>query len=233
MLEQLARWQQELEAVRKAGQKKLDEAIDLLRDQVRRLLDRTAPGRRARLETDRPQTIRTYELALPYEPHPRAIANGPKVEGAPIFKRVHKDGPEDDKYTLMPDGKPMGAEVGKMPTELEGMYRLPANHDEYVRKGWPRLDVNLKGRPSEEFANFIDAEPVELKPGTTIYRIVDETAHNDGGWWAFELPKSKTEWRRNYAVKNAWNDNGYYVKYEVPEGGLKAWKGPAAGQRYL
>ena len=90
----------------------------------------------------------------------------------------------------------------------------------------------MKARPSEEFANFIDAEPVELKPGTTIYRIVDETARNDGGWWAFELPKSKTEWRRNYAVKDAWNDNGYYVKYEVPEGGLKAWKGPAAGQRY-
>jgi len=73
---------------------------------------------------------------------------------------------------------------------------------------------------------------VDLPPGTVIYRIVDETAQDDGDWWAFELPKNKTEWRRNYAVKDSWNDNGYYVKYEVPEGGLKAWKGPAAGQRY-
>jgi len=61
---------------------------------------------------------------------------------------------------------------------------------------------------------------------------VVEAAYDDGGWWALELPKNKTGWRRDYAVKGSWNDNGYYVEYEVPEGGLKAWKGPAAGQEY-
>ncbi|RMG54540.1 MAG: hypothetical protein D6717_09415, partial [Gammaproteobacteria bacterium] len=231
-LEQLARWQKELDTVREAGQKKLDEAIDLLKARTEALLRRAKPKRRARIETDRPATVHTHELPVPYEPHPRALGKGPKVEGSRIHKRVHKDGDPNDPYTIMPDGKPMGAERGKMPKELAGMEELPANHDEYVKKGWPRLDVDPKGRPSEEYVNFIAAEPVRLKPGTKIYRVVDEAAYDDGGWWAFELPKNKTEWRRNYAVKDSWNDNGYYVEYEVPEGGLKVWKGPAAGQRY-
>jgi len=51
-------------------------------------------------------------------------------------------------------------------------------------------------------------------------------------WWALELPKNKTASRRDYGVKDSWNDNGYYVEYVVPEGGLKAWRGTAAGQRY-
>ena len=88
------------------------------------------------------------------------------------------------------------------------------------------------GKLVTEYQNFIDAEPVNIPAGTKIYRIVDEAAENDGGWWAYELPKNKTEWRRNYAVKDSWNDNGYYVEYTVPEGGLKAWSGKAAGQQY-
>jgi hypothetical protein len=96
--------------------------------------------------------------------------------------------------------------------------------------------LNSKGLPRKDYANFKNARPEELKPGTKIYRIVDEKAPDAGGYWATELPKNKTEWRRDYAVKDSWNDNGYYVEYVVPEGpngeGLKVWRGEAAGQRY-
>ena len=116
--------------------------------------------------------------------------------------------------------------MGKMPESLYGMQKLPANHDEYVRKGWPALEyTDAKGRLRKEYENFIDAEPVNIPAGTKIYRIVDEAAENDGGWWAYELPKNKTEWRRNYAVKDSWNDNGYYVEYTVPEGGSRSGRG--------
>jgi len=66
-----------------------------------------------------------------------------------------------------------------------------------------------------------------------VYRIIDEKADPAGGYWASELPANKTEWRSQYAVKDSWNDNGYYVKHTVPEGQeIKVWKGKTAGQRY-
>ena len=45
-----------------------------------------------------------------------------------------------------------------------------------------------------------------------IERVVDEQTREDGAWWSLELPRNKTEWRRNYAVKDGWNDNGYYAE---------------------
>ena len=212
---------------------RIDEAIDALHARVDALLDGLVPARKAQVKNGQETQIRTHELALPYEPHPRAVANGPKVEGAPIFKRRHKDGTENDPYTLMPDGKPMGAERGKMPKELYGMKDLPARHEEYVARGWPSLErTNRKGEIVAEYENFLDADPSIIPEGTKIYRIVDEMADDGGSWWAFGLPKSKTEWRRDYAIKDSWNDDGYYVEYTVLKGGLKAWTGKAAGQQY-
>ncbi|MBT8340047.1 MAG: hypothetical protein HKP58_08270, partial [Desulfatitalea sp.] len=57
------------------------------------------------------------------------------------FKKKHLDGDPKDPYTLMPDGKPMGAEVGKVPKHLKGLDDLPTNHENYVKDGWPSLDV--------------------------------------------------------------------------------------------
>ena len=65
-----------------------------------------------------------------------------------------------------------------------------------------------------------------------MYRVVDEVTYDDGAWWALELPMNKTEWRRDYAVKDGWNDNGYVGKHTPPEQGYKAWMGKAAGQEY-
>ena len=73
---------------------------------------------------------------------------------------------------------------------------------------------------------------MELEEGTKIYRVVDEKANGAGGFWFYEMPDSKTRWRSGSAVKDSWNDNGYFVEHTVGKGGLKAWEGLAAGQQY-
>jgi hypothetical protein len=35
------------------------------------------------------------------------------------------------------------------------------------------------------------------------------------------MPKNKTQWRKDYAVKDSWNDNGYYIEETVGPDGLK------------
>ena len=130
-------------------------------------------------------------------------------------------------YTLQADGKPMGAKEGVMPTNMEGLEEFDPGYQRLIdKKGYP--DVAKK----EDYKNFSDIKPVELKEGDTIYRIIDEQSNPSGSYWATELPKNKAEWRSHYAVKDSWNDNGYYVEHTVGESGLKAWEGTTAGQRY-
>lgn len=169
----------------------------------------------------------------PYKPHPGAVDRGPKA-GYTIHKRLHEDGETIDPYTLQADGKPMGADAGKMPDELKGMRKLPENHDALVQEGWPDLNAPDRfGEGKQDYANFTDAKPVEIKEGETIYRLVDELNFDGGGYWARELPPNKTQWRKGYAVKDSWNDNGYYIEHTVQKGeSIKAWEGGAAGQRY-
>jgi hypothetical protein len=138
----------------------------------------------------------------------------------------------------MPDGKPMGSEVGKVPSHLKGLDGLPTNHDKYVKDGWPSLNAEYrKGRFAKDFRNFTDAKPETLKPGTKIYRIIDDGSSEfekgvSGSYWTTEMPKNKTAWRKNYAVKDSWNDNGYYVEETVGAKGLKVWIGGTAAQEY-
>jgi hypothetical protein len=158
-------------------------------------------------------------------------------EGSPvIFKRQHKDGQQGhpdtwpDSYTLMPDGKPMGATAGEMPAKFEGIKKLPLGVQDKMAEGWPDLIEN------KDFVNFTDLEAVKLKKDTTIYRIIDEgtseaTKKQSGGYWALELPNSKTEWRKEFAVKDSWNDNGHYIKHILEED-TQVWKGGVAGQAY-
>jgi hypothetical protein len=121
-----------------------------------------------------------------------------------------------------------------MPAKYDGAEELPENYEQYKEAGWPDLNrPNWQGKPAKDFANFLEAKPVELKPGQKIYRIIDELNYDAGAYWAYELPKNKTEWRRDYAVKDSWNDNGYYIEYTVKEGeSIKVWGGKAAGQPY-
>ena len=156
------------------------------------------------------------------------------AEGAVPFKRVHKDGNAKDPYTLQADGKPLGAQEGVMPKSSKGLNRPPENHGQLVEQGYPDLSFEWKpGRFATDYANFSDARPDVLPPGTKLYRILDEQANPAGAYWAPALPESKATWRGNYAVKDSWNDNGYYTEYTVPPGdGLKVWRGTTAGQEY-
>jgi len=124
----------------------------------------------------------------------------------------------------------MGATEGKMPTEFKGIKNLPAGVLGKMKEGWP--DIIKK----DDFENFTYLEAVKLKKGTTIYRIIDEgtseaTRKQSGGYWALELPNSKTEWRKEFAVKDSWNDNGHYIKHKL-EDDTQVWKGGVVGQAY-
>ena len=200
-------------------------ARQLRRKKLRKEFD--APvDQKTSLSTEQPQAPQlTARAELPYEPH--SDVKAPKT-GDRVHKRYHRDGNPEDPYTLQADGKPMGAETGPMPNHLTGLEAPPAGHDDLVAQGWPNL--NYDGY--ETYDTFVDAKPVDIPEGTKIYRIVDEKNNDAGGFWAYDLPANKTEWRRGYAVKDDWNDNGYYVEHFVGEGGLKAWEGPAAGQPY-
>lgn len=68
-----------------------------------------------------------------------------------------------------------------------------------------------------------------------LYRIVDPSNEGAGIFWIseaeFKATKSLAEWRRRFAVKPEWNQNGWFVEYEVQAGEtLAVWRGPAASQ---
>jgi hypothetical protein len=124
--------------------------------------------------------------------------------------------PKKDAYVVDKQGVPIGARKGGA---AKG---LPENT--LSKEGWPDL-------PGEHAANFNSVEPVTLKPGTKIYRIIDDSANPAGSYWSERLPASRAEWRGDYAVKPEWNTNGKYVEYTVPDGpGLNVWRGPTAAQ---
>lgn len=94
-------------------------------------------------------------------------------------------------------------------------------------EGWPNLSRNFK--------TFNKANAITIPPGETLYRVVDPDSYDDGVFWMreseFKALKSKSQWRRRFAVWGGWNRNGEYVTYTVPPGsGLKVWEGPAASQ---
>lgn len=94
------------------------------------------------------------------------------------------------------------------------------------RPGWP--DVR-------SYETFNTMEPVTIPPGTKLYRIVDPRSRDNSICWMseeeFKKLKSKSEWRRRFAVWAHWNSNGEYVTYTVPPGpGLNVWEGATASQ---
>ncbi|MNJ36897.1 hypothetical protein D3C77_317020 [compost metagenome] len=49
----------------------------------------------------------------------------------------------------------------------------------------------------------------------------------------FKALKSKSQWRREFAVWKHWNENGEYIIYTVPPGQpLKVWEGRAGSQEF-
>lgn len=94
------------------------------------------------------------------------------------------------------------------------------------QKGWPDL-------PAKEAPNFQSAQPVDLPPGTTLFRVVDDSSNPSGSYWATSLPADEDSWRSECAVKPEWNSDGKMMAYTVPPEGLKVWMGPASSQGSL
>ncbi|MGJ9418173.1 hypothetical protein ACHAC9_10450 [Massilia sp. CMS3.1] len=71
---------------------------------------------------------------------------------------------------------------------------------------------------------------------TKLYRIVDPSNEGAGIFWIseaeFKAIKNRDEWRSKFAVKPEWNQNGWYVEYEVKAGEtLPVWRGAAGSQK--
>jgi hypothetical protein len=78
-------------------------------------------------------------------------------------------------------------------------------------------------------------EPHTVKPGTTIYRVIEDVKDRAGGFWTLEKPANGVVWRDEWAVLESWNKDGLYVEFKVPpappgKDGLKAWKGTVSSQ---
>lgn len=92
--------------------------------------------------------------------------------------------------------------------------------------GWPDI-------AGDQAATFkAPPEPITLKPGQKIYRVIDSESNPNGSFWTTADPAKMTEadWRSGAAVKGEWNGDGAYVEYEVPPSGLNVWSGEAAPQ---
>jgi uncharacterized Zn-binding protein involved in type VI secretion len=92
-----------------------------------------------------------------------------------------------------------------------------------TQQGWPDL-------PAKETPNFQSAQPVDLPPGTTLYRVIDDDSNPAGSYWTTSLPADEDTWRSQCAVKPEWNSDGKVAVFTVPPGGARVWMGPASKQ---
>lgn len=135
--------------------------------------------------------------------------------------------------------------LGKEVWKVEGM-RWPQNPEKVfvLRDGWPDLGKKTVVTPLTNGKDLIEhnfiaafSGPItarELRPGTTLYRVVAarDTSKTEGVWWMATDPKSITGWywRVKYAVCESWNTNGKYAKYVVKDKPLHAWEGKVSSQ---
>jgi uncharacterized Zn-binding protein involved in type VI secretion len=83
--------------------------------------------------------------------------------------------------------------------------------------------------PADETPNFATAQPVDVPPGTTLYRAYGNLSPSTGGYWSPNPPTSEDQWRNDNAV-GGWNSGALLAIAQVPAGGLKAWMGAASQQ---
>lgn len=86
--------------------------------------------------------------------------------------------------------------------------------------------------PADETPNFASAQPVDVPPGATLYRVFGDQARTTGGYWSPNPPASEDQWRSDNAV-GGWNSGALLAVAQVPAGGLKAWMGAASQQAGL
>jgi hypothetical protein len=94
------------------------------------------------------------------------------------------------------------------------------------KEGWPTLPASARGTFNG------DPTPVDLKPGTKLYRVVDADSNPNGSFWSLTPPpRSEAQWRSGAAVQNDWNGDGAFVEHTVGKDGLKGWQGAARAQK--
>ncbi|MDR7015326.1 hypothetical protein [Acinetobacter sp. 3657] len=130
------------------------------------------------------------------------------------------------------------------PDWVDKTRRIPYEAEEAVnvvrKKGFPDLNPTVKAGErhplKDAYATFATKKikAVTIPEGEVLYRVVDPTSADNSICWMrkaeFDKLKSKSDWRRKFAVWANWNSNGEYVTYTVPKGGLNVWEGPAASQ---
>jgi uncharacterized Zn-binding protein involved in type VI secretion len=88
--------------------------------------------------------------------------------------------------------------------------------------------------PADQAPNFQTAQPVNLPPGTTLYRVSNSPSGAAGSYWTPDVPASESDWRSACAVLPAWGNKGANISSAVvPPQGLQAWAGAAAKQEAL
>ncbi len=86
--------------------------------------------------------------------------------------------------------------------------------------GFPNL-------PAKETPKFNTAQPVNVPPGTTLYRVLGNPGGAVGSYWTANPPTSEAQWRGDNAV-GGWNAGLLMAVAQVPAEGLKAWMGAAS-----
>jgi hypothetical protein len=74
-----------------------------------------------------------------------------------------------------------------------------------------------------------------IKGPAKLYRVIDPSNEGAGMYWMteaeFKALKDRDQWRSRFAVKPEWNQNGWFVEYEIKAGEtLPVWRGRAASQ---
>ncbi|MTH48949.1 hypothetical protein [Intestinirhabdus alba] len=173
------------------------------------------------------------------------LANRLRVEGDNLYrakagKNLHVLGSERAAKELeaFKKKKPEWVDKGLKKPQYPALDDLKPIHYEKIDAGWPdiRYEKDRALPTNGAFNTFDDSiKAVELPPGEKLYRVVDPSSGDNSICWMreaeFTALKSKSDWRRRFAVWKSWNENGEYVVYTVPPGKpLKVWEGRAATQ---
>lgn len=129
------------------------------------------------------------------------------------------------KWATKPQRKMAFRPLKMDPSEIEALMKMYPNHPPL--KEWIIKTFSKKGGGMRASA---------ITGPTKLYRIIDPSNEAGGVFWMsaaeFKALKNRDDWRRNFAVKPEWNQNGWFVEYEVRAGEtLPVWRGPASSQK--
>jgi hypothetical protein len=154
----------------------------------------------------------------------------------------------------MSEGTARAMMLAKNPRYVSKITKAGLKNEQIDKELWlPKLHGKIakfkKAHPGKapptllekDIPNFSHDIRASLLPsGTKLYRMVDPTNAAGGTWWISEADfkalmqmkqGAKDQWRKRFAILPDWNQDGKYVEYSVPEGGLPVWRGKTASQK--